>query len=360
MDAVRSDLGVGSAETFRLYATCKLVEGGAYSAIYDLDRHLLFRFDSAYFGLFSLAASERGLSLADFEALDPEARARAEDAIEFLKVREVGRYMDPVSSALLVSMSEAWDSPHSIINAIIDVDSTEPDWPGVLSALDDLNCRGLQVRGFSSLLGVDEVRAALERLNGTRISRVDFVVKWQPAWDGIDWAGLFQDYRNLQAVRLHSAPRSQEINGEFAPSLIGRVVVFETRPITGADHCGAISRGTFGIPSTGLYTELKSFNGCLNRKVSIRADGEICNCPSMRATFGKDVGRLRDIVTSQEFQRPWRLGKDKLEVCRGCEFRYVCTDCRAYLESDISRGKPARCSYDPVTGSWEPAAARVA
>jgi SPASM domain peptide maturase of grasp-with-spasm system len=283
-------------------------------------------------------------------------RAQAADAIEFLKEREVGRFMDPISSALLTPMPDAWDSPHTIINAIIDVDLTLPDWPAVLGALDDLECRGLQVRGFSPLLGVEEVATVLGLLNGTRISRVDFVVKWQPAWDGVDWAELFQDYRNLQAIRLHSAPRKEEINGELAPSLIGRVVTFETMPITGADHCGAISQGSLGIPSTGLYAELKTFNGCLNRKVSFRADGEICNCPSMRATFGKDVGRLREIVGSPEFQRPWTLGKDELEVCRGCEFRYVCTDCRAYLESDISRGKPARCSYDPSSGSWGSAA----
>jgi SPASM domain peptide maturase of grasp-with-spasm system len=359
MDSFREESGAAPTETFRLYASCKLVKGGAYSAIYDLSRRLVFRFDTAYFGLFALAAGERGLSRADFQELDPAMSGRALEAIEFLKEREVGRYMDSTSSAAVIPLSEEWDSPHSIINSIIDVDEVEPDWAAALGALDDLKCRGLQVRGFSSLLGLDSVTKVLETLQGTGISRVDFVVKWQPAWDNVDWPVFFQQYRNLQAIRIHSAPRDLEIDGTLAPPLVSRLVNFQTAPITGADHCGAITSGSLSIPSPALFGELKSFNGCLNRKVSIRADGEICNCPSMRATFGKDLGRLREVVTSKEFQRSWHLKKDALEVCRGCEFRYVCTDCRAYLESDVSLGKPAKCSYDPASGIWGAAAVRA-
>jgi radical SAM protein with 4Fe4S-binding SPASM domain len=66
---------------------------------------------------------------------------------------------------------------------------------------------------------------------------------------------------------------------------------------------------------------------------------------------------MANTVASMDFQRFWRISKDHMEICRQCEFRYVCTDCRAYLESDVSRGKPARCSYDPSTGRWAAAAA---
>lgn len=122
--------------------------------------------------------------------------------------------------------------------------------------------------------------------------------------------------------------------------------------LTGPDHCGAIHLKSLLRPRPNLFAELHHFNGCLNRKVSLRADGSICNCPSMRASFGADVSKLADVVRSPEFQKPWRLNKDRFETCHGCEFRYVCTDCRAYLESDLSLGKPARCSYDPATGIW--------
>jgi hypothetical protein len=40
-------------------------------------------------------------------------------------------------------------------------------------------------------------------------------------------------------------------------------------------------------------------------------------------------------------------------VCKDCEFRYICTDCRAYLEDPYNEySKPLKCGYDPYTGEW--------
>jgi len=40
-------------------------------------------------------------------------------------------------------------------------------------------------------------------------------------------------------------------------------------------------------------------------------------------------------------------------VCKDCEFRYVCTDCRAYrADAEDLYSKRARCSYDPYTATW--------
>lgn len=346
-------------DVFRLYSTCKLVKGGAYSAIYDLDRRLLFRFDSAYYELFALIAGE-GIGAGELDDMVPEVRERCLEAIAFLEEREVGRYLDRVSSACLSPLNERWDSPYSLLNALVDVDDAEPDWSRLISELDSLQCRSLQIRCFSSLMSIHDLRSVLDRVQGTSMSRVEFLVRWTPDWDKVDWPDLFERFRNLIGVRVHSAPRDQAIGGDLSPLLVGRLVAFQVASIDGAHHCGAISEGSLNIPSAGLYSELKSFNGCLNRKLSIRADGEICNCPSMRTGFGKDLGRIRDVVASEEFQRAWRLKKDDMLVCRQCEFRYVCTDCRAYLESDMSLAKPARCNYDPVSGTWSRFAELVA
>ncbi|MFM5906315.1 MAG: hypothetical protein ACKOPO_01795 [Novosphingobium sp.] len=101
-----------------------------------------------------------------------------------------------------------------------------------------------------------------------------------------------------------------------------------------------------------LFAELRSYNGCLNRKISVRADGTICNCPSLKASYGTDLALLPQISERPEFRACWTLKKDSLAVCSRCEFRYVCTDCRAYLASDLSHEKPARCGYDPDSGVW--------
>jgi SPASM domain peptide maturase of grasp-with-spasm system len=347
-DALRPSSG--DQQVFRLYPTCKLVKGGAYSAIYDLDRRLLFRFDSAYLPLFELA--ETGIRVDELGQLDPLPRARSLEAIAFLRAKEVGRYLDPVSATYMTPLQDQWDSANTLLSAIVDVDETEPDWKMLIAELDKLQTRFVQVRCFSDLIDRRAAEHILRGLRGTRITRIELLLKWGPEWDDEDWKKLFDEFRNLQRVRLHSAPADNDLLGEVVSDLPLRLVRFEKRPVDSAHHCGTISEGSLSAPSAWLYSELRHFNGCLNRKVAIRADGQICNCPSMRTTFGSELSRLDEIVKSREFQRPWSINKDVIGVCSGCEFRYVCTDCRAYLGDDLSTEKPARCHYDPAAGRW--------
>jgi hypothetical protein len=50
----------------------------------------------------------------------------------------------------------------------------------------------------------------------------------------------------------------------------------------------------------------------------------------------------------------WSITQDPVEICRDCEFRYVCTDCRAYTRRPgAPASKPAKCAYDPYTATWD-------
>ncbi|WP_407498921.1 hypothetical protein [Elizabethkingia anophelis] len=68
---------------------------------------------------------------------------------------------------------------------------------------------------------------------------------------------------------------------------------------------------------------------------------------------------LKNVLNHPEFKQYWNLTKDGVDVCKDCEFRYICTDCRAYTEQtyinndglDIS--KPLKCGYDPYTVEWQ-------
>jgi SPASM domain peptide maturase of grasp-with-spasm system len=100
---------------------------------------------------------------------------------------------------------------------------------------------------------------------------------------------------------------------------------------------------------------------CLNREISIDADGNIKNCPSMKESFGN----IRDTTLAEAIEKPgfkkyWDINKDQIAVCKDCEFRYICTDCRAYVEDPhdasgpdgTNLSKPLKCGYNPYTGEW--------
>ena len=74
----------------------------------------------------------------------------------------------------------------------------------------------------------------------------------------------------------------------------------------------------------------------------------------MAKSYGniKDTS-LIDVANSPEFQEVWHIKKDMIHVCKDCEFRHVCTDCRAYVEDpDDILSKPLKCGHNPYTGEW--------
>jgi SPASM domain peptide maturase of grasp-with-spasm system len=121
--------------------------------------------------------------------------------------------------------------------------------------------------------------------------------------------------------------------------------------------CGIVDLKYF---NTNLPKVLESLNhnSCLNKKISIDKDGNIKNCPSMPQSFGniKDT-TLEEAVNHKDFKKYWNVNKDMIAVCKDCEFRHICTDCRAYterthFEEDIDLSKPLKCGYNPYTNEW--------
>lgn len=74
----------------------------------------------------------------------------------------------------------------------------------------------------------------------------------------------------------------------------------------------------------------------------------------MTESFGNiNDTSLLEVLEKPGFKKLWDLSKDKIHVCKDCEFRYICTDCRAYVEDpDDILSKPLKCGYNPYTGEW--------
>ena len=102
------------------------------------------------------------------------------------------------------------------------------------------------------------------------------------------------------------------------------------------------------------YARNRNYNSCLAHKISIDKDGLICNCPSISTRYGhSDSTALSEIVATNAFRDKWELTKDRLLVCSVCEFRWICSDCRAFTLDDLENGKPAKCGYNPFISLWE-------
>lgn len=62
---------------------------------------------------------------------------------------------------------------------------------------------------------------------------------------------------------------------------------------------------------------------------------------------------LKKVFRNPDFKKYWQINKDSIDVCKDCEFRHICTDCRAYIENPENPfSKPLKCGYNPYTNEW--------
>jgi SPASM domain peptide maturase of grasp-with-spasm system len=118
--------------------------------------------------------------------------------------------------------------------------------------------------------------------------------------------------------------------------------------------CGVVHQNYFSN-NPWAYNFSRQENSCLSHKISINNLGEIKNCPSTSEVYGNiATANLVEAIMQPHFKKYWKITKDQIQICKDCEFRYICTDCRAYVETpgDLY-SKPLKCGYDPYTCTWQ-------
>jgi radical SAM protein with 4Fe4S-binding SPASM domain len=94
-------------------------------------------------------------------------------------------------------------------------------------------------------------------------------------------------------------------------------------------------------------------NGCWQGKISITSTGDVMPCIMQRETPGGNVKKspLKEIVNGG-MQKYWSLSRDKISVCKDCEYRYACRDCRpvSFGPTGQLTAKDPNCLYDPYQG----------
>lgn len=358
------DLTAHRDEYLRLFADCVPVKGIRRSVIYDLTRGDLHIFPTEYFPVLEWLTSRPITKVLD--ELDATAASqqreilgRLDEFLAFLFDNELAMFTADPSRFPPIELT--WDYPGDVQNAILDVDAELHDFQAILDQLDALGCQFLQVRGFSPLLTLDVCSQILTFAANTSLTSVELILQYDTTVSDADLVRFMRAQPLVTSLTLHSAPARTRLSVAMADPqgtepTTTREVMFTPQVIDSEKHCGLITQAYLNAPSVAVYTEFRQFNGCLNRKISVDSTGQIRNCPSMSASFGDARSTaLAEAVGNPEFRSAWSLTKDRIEICRECEFRYVCSDCRAYLERPADpHSKPLKCGYDPATGEWEP------
>ena len=328
---------------FCLHANCILVKGHNRSSIIDTQwRNIHFIPNS----LFYILKQSRNKTIGWIKS-HYNNNPILDDYFNFLIVEELGMYVD--NPKLFPPIKLEYENPSIITNAIIEYsNASDYDIENIFFQLSELNCESVEIR-FISNVNVLKLRSLLKGSHNTSFRSMVLGIPFDESYSVEALMELLEQYLKIDRVHVYKSNNSQIVRSEYNQPLI----IYSKQDNIFSSNCGNISPDYFSV-CLEIVCESALYNTCLHRKVCIAADGSIKNCLSMNKSYGNiKHNTLNDIVKLESFQFFWNIKKDDVKVCKGCEMRYVCHDCRAYITdtSDVY-SKPQKCTYNPYISKW--------
>ena len=328
-----------------LFENCRVTKGFVRSIIIDIQRYS-YHFIPNSFADFCDNYNRKKISYI-INSVNEDKIAVVEEYIEFLLINDYASVVSESISRQFPEISFDKTVPKILDNSIITLsNSFSPFYSKVINELSDLGTIAIQINLIDK---IDVLYNCLDLLDKSSIELIHLYIDNKIFnFSEEDLLNLKVKYYKITLIVAYNSETSKEIDNKYDVTSI----FLCDKNITDLS-CGFVCESKFR-PNINFYSEAVNHNTCLNRKISIDLKGNIKNCPSMQESFGniKDT-TLAEAIEKPGFKKYWNINKDKIHVCKDCEFRYICTDCRAYIEDpeDIL-SKPLKCGYNPYTGDW--------
>lgn len=337
---------------FILFADCIPVKGFNRSIICDTKNNQYFFIPN---GLYDILQKYNGQTI---ETIKMDYEYKYDEIIDeyFSFLFENRLIFFTPQPELFPKINMEWSSPSKITNLIIDHDTENHDFNDLILQCETLKCSYLQLR-FYNPTSLDTINNLVNNINKnkSRIISVDFIIPYNKDTKDEEFYTLLEENSRIHSIIVYNSPK----NKSHSPlnNNMGYLLEVE-RNILNEKHCGIINAEYF-YSNINLLSESLSHNTCLNRKISVDKEGYIRNCPSMSQHFGNIKNTsLEEALNHPDFKKYWNVTKDTINTCKDCEFRHICTDCRAYTERNnfnqgLDLSKPLKCGYNPYNNEWE-------
>jgi SPASM domain peptide maturase of grasp-with-spasm system len=330
----------------RLFACCIPVKGAKKSIICDIQRNTYKPIPNS---MYEFLVKYENYSIEDIKNDFPiEDHETIDEYVDFLLNEEFAFFTD--NPEFYPKLEPQWKSPSKITNAVIDINEySTHDYAAIFGQLDALRCLNIEIR-FFDICSIGKLEEIISLTDNGTLCCIDIILKFDITLiDRSKLKDILTKHLRVNNIFIHSTP------GHFIEGLnTDDNLIYTSQVIENETHCGIINKSNFSA-NQNLFFESQSFNNCLNRKISIDSSGQIKNCPSMPISFG-DIQNtdLLSVIENEEFKKPWTVTKDQIDICKDCEFRYICTDCRAYVKNENDPfSKPQKCNYNPYLAIWE-------
>lgn len=334
---------------FILVPNALVVKGTTRSIVCDLERNKYFPIPTALHVILNNSSIK---TIKD--ALEVYA---GEDVCKQESILSYFKYLIDIDVLILTNNSKYYNKieykyfyPGHISNGIVDIGTNKYEYLyEFMKQCEAIQCRALQVRSFICLSNEDMIEL-VKLFESSILEWIEIIIPFNEKTSIEEVIDNAEKNGRIRIIVLYNYHNDSII---WQSELGGVRVVGVKSNFNSIKSCGVVSEAFFSS-STIPVSEAINSNSCLNMKIAIDTEGNIRNCPSMEESYGniKSVSII-DVVKAPSFTKYWSINKDLIYVCKDCEFRYICTDCRAYIEDpeDIL-SKPLKCGYNPYTGEW--------
>jgi SPASM domain peptide maturase of grasp-with-spasm system len=329
----------------KLYSDVKLVSGAKNALLIDIRRGHYYSIPNSFCELYY---KFEGYSIENIkEFLDDTEFKNFLDFYNFLHEYEfINLHFE---EGIFIEINENITFYKKISNAIIECNQELNIIPSIIDLI-EIGCEDFQFR-FYNETDIKFVEHIISSIYGLERISVEIILKYSKEYSNENYIDFYNKYPIIGRFILHTSDENiiiyKKINSVD--------LIYKTKDVINSKmHCGFIYPDIFNV-SLEQYIENLSKNSCLNNKISIDSIGNVKNCPSLPEIFGNIKSEnIKQIINNKKIDNIWSINKDLIQICKDCEFRYICSDCRAYTEDpeDIY-SKPLKCGYNPYTCEWE-------
>lgn len=271
-------------------------------------------------------------------------QAIIEEYFEYLLENEIIFAVEPALQNSFPPLNQLFLSDSKLENAIIEYEGNLLILTDAIEQIVSLGCQNIEVRFLADSFNQDVLAQCLRM----GVKNLFLTANYQSEFSLSFFKDLVTRFPIIQRVFIGGAAMESYDLVNDSTQIIYTKDLYHPE-----EQCGTCGPNTFNLHQLHIL-ESRSYNTCMNKKISIRFNGEICNCPSMKSNFGNiNSTRIYDVLQNPEFSKLWEIKKDQIKICKDCEFRDICTDCRAYLQDPKDLfSKPLKCGYNPLTNAW--------
>ena len=335
---------------FKTHTNCMLNRGFSRSLILDIQRQNFTLIPNSLTDIIDrLNKKESLLQIkSDYDYNDAQI---IDEYLGFLLSNEFGIYIDYEEFNFFPDMNIKFNIPLQISNAIIEISNLNVfKLKEIIIGLEKLLCRNLQFISYE-ILGVELLNEILNTTKNCNFISIELILNYSDELMGFIKEMDKTNFKITNLIVHDSLNRNRTLKKTTFD------IDFVDKKIKNFSHCGIVDKSLFLVNKEKVLESI-NHNSCLHKKMSIDKEGNIKNCPSMPQSFGniKDT-TLEEALNHPNFKKYWNVNKDMIAVCKDCEFRHICTDCRAYTErthfdGEIDLSKPLKCGYNPYTSEW--------